>query len=122
MGVPAGKRFYRRCPVAPRLKPMGGMDSPPPHDSPSVTVLVLNWNGAAVLARCLEALQAQSFRDFEVLVLDNASTDGSVGDGETRWPGIRLVRFERNLGFSPANNRGAQLARWRWLGFLYNSS
>lgn len=122
MGVPAGKRFYHDFPVAPRLKPMGGMDSPPPHDSPSVTVLVLNWNGAAVLARCLEALQAQTFRDFEVLVLDNASTDGSVDDVETRWPGIRLVRFERNLRFSLANNRGAQMARGRWLVFLNNDA
>lgn len=98
------------------------MDAPNLPDSPLVSVLVLNWNGAAVLPRCLEALQAQSFRDFEVLVLDNASTDGSIEEVEWRWPGFRLVRFEGNLGFSLANNRGARLARGRWLAFLNNDA
>ena len=98
------------------------MDAPPLPDIPLVSVLVLNWNGAAVLPRCLDALQAQSFHDFEVLVLDNASTDGSVDEVERRWPGFRLVRFESNLGFSLANNRGARLARGRWLAFLNNDA
>jgi GT2 family glycosyltransferase len=89
---------------------------------PTVSVIVLNWNGAAVLPRCLDALQAQTFRDFEVLVLDNASSDGSVEEVEARWPNFRLVRFERNLGFSPANNRGARLANGRWLVFLNNDA
>jgi GT2 family glycosyltransferase len=89
---------------------------------PSISVIVLNWNGAALLPCCLEALQAQTFRDFEVLILDNASTDGSVDDVETRWPDFRLVRFERNHGFSLANNRGAQMARGRWLVFLNNDA
>jgi len=88
----------------------------------SVSVIVLNWNGAAVLPRCLDALQAQTFGDFEVLVLDNASTDGSVDEVELRWPGFRLVQFERNLGFSLANNRGARLARGQWLVFLNNDA
>ena len=88
----------------------------------SISVIVLNWNGAAVLSRCLDALQAQTFREFEVLVLDNASSDGSVDEVETRWSGFRLVRFERNLGFSLANNRGARLARGRWLVFLNNDA
>jgi GT2 family glycosyltransferase len=94
----------------------------PAGAGPSVSVIVLNWNGAAVLPRCLDALQAQTLRDFEVLVLDNASTDGSVEQVEARWPGFRLVRFERNLGFSLANNRGARLANGRWLVFLNNDA
>jgi GT2 family glycosyltransferase len=90
--------------------------------APLVSVLVLNWNGADCLPRCLDALQGQTFRDFEVLVLDNASTDHSVDQLAARWPGFRLVRFERNLGFSLANNRGAALARGRWLVFLNNDA
>ncbi len=66
--------------------------------------------------------RAQTFRDFEVLVLDNASTDDSADEVERRWPGFRLVRFEHNLGFAAANNRGAQLARGRWLAFLNNDA
>lgn len=97
-------------------------DSRPSNDTPSVSVIVLNWNGAACLPRCLDALQAQIFQDFEVLVLDNASTDHSVDEVEARWPGFCLVRFERNLGFSAANNRGAGMARGRWLAFLNNDA
>ena len=98
------------------------LNAEPVGAQPSVSVIVLNWNGAAVLPRCLDALQRQTFRDFEVLVLDNASTDGSVDEVELRWSGFRLVRFERNLGFSMANNRGARLARGHWLVFLNNDA
>lgn len=87
-----------------------------------VTVIVLNWNGALFLDRCLEALAGQSFSDFEVLVLDNASTDGSADNLESRWPGFRVIRFEQNLGFSAANNRGAALARGEWIALLNNDA
>jgi GT2 family glycosyltransferase len=98
------------------------MEPHPLNELPAVSVLVLNWNGAPHLPRCLEALQVQTWRDFEVLVLDNASTDGSVDEVERRWPGFHLVRFEHNLGFAAANNRGARLARGRWLAFLNNDA
>lgn len=90
--------------------------------APVVSVLVLNWNGAAVLPRCLDALAAQTFRNFEVWVLDNASTDGSAEIVETRWPEFHVARFERNLGFAAGNNRGAALARGRWLALLNNDA
>jgi GT2 family glycosyltransferase len=89
---------------------------------PLISVLVLNWNGAGCLPRCLDALARQTYPDFEVLVLDNASTDGSADGVEQRWPGFRLVRFERNLGFAAGNNRGAALAKGRWLAFLNNDA
>jgi GT2 family glycosyltransferase len=96
---------------------------PLPEDTlPAVSVIVLNWNGAAFLPRCLDALQAQTFPDFEVIVVDNGSTDRSVDDVEARWSGFRVLRLERNLGFAVANNRGAQLARGRWLAFLNNDA
>jgi len=93
-----------------------------PGPNPTVSVLVLNWNGAAILPRCLDALAAQTFRDFEVWVLDNASTDGSAEGIETRWPGFRVVHFEHNLGFAAGNNRGAALASGRWLALLNNDA
>lgn len=94
-----------------------------PHEiRPAVSVIVLNWNGAAFLPRCMEALQAQSFRDFEVLVVDNGSTDHSVDQLETRWPGFRLLRLEQNMGFAVANNRAAQWVSGRWIVFLNNDA
>lgn len=93
-----------------------------PGKPPLVSVIVLNWNGAGVLPRCLEALAGQTCRDIEVLVVDNASRDGSVDDVAARWPGFRLVRLGRNVGFAAGNNRGAELARGRWLAFLNNDA
>lgn len=92
------------------------------HASPLISVIVLNWNGAEHLPRCLQALAAQTWRDFETLVADNASTDGSVDGLDAMYPEVRLVRFTRNLGFATANNAAAALARGRWLAFLNNDA
>jgi glycosyltransferase involved in cell wall biosynthesis len=47
-------------------------------DSPSVSVIVTNWNGKHLLPRCLESLRGQRFRSFRTLLVDNGSTDGSI--------------------------------------------
>lgn len=86
--------------------------------TPIVSILIVNWNGADFLPRCLEAVYAQTFPNFEVILIDNASEDGSTGDLESRWPFVRLKRLEHNLGFSAANNLGAHLAQGRWLALL----
>jgi GT2 family glycosyltransferase len=86
--------------------------------APGVSVILVNLNGGKYLARCLEALASQTFTGFEIIVIDNGSSDGSVDNLEADWPGIRLVRLKQNEGFSAANNIGAQLAAGRWLAFL----
>jgi GT2 family glycosyltransferase len=98
------------------------MKNDPLNQAPAVSIIVLNWNGKRYLGRCLDAIAAQTFRDYEVLVLDNASTDGSVDDLAARWPAFRLVTFDQNLGFAIGNNRGAQIARGRWVAFLNNDA
>jgi len=90
--------------------------------SPLVSIIVLNWNGANILDRCLGAISAQTFRDFELIVVDNASTDRSIDGIESRWPGLRLLALDRNLDFAMANNRGAAIARGEWLAFLNNDA
>jgi GT2 family glycosyltransferase len=98
------------------------MSTSHPATSPFFSILVLNWNGKRYLARCLDAVAAQTFRDFEVIVLDNASSDHSTDGVEANWPGFRVVQFEQNLGFSMANNRGALLAAGEWLACLNNDA
>ena len=90
--------------------------------SPAVSIIVLNWNGERYLGRCLDAILAQTFQDYEVIVLDNASNDGSVDAVPAHWPTIHLVKFEQNLGFAIGNNRGAKIARGRWIAFLNNDA
>lgn len=89
---------------------------------PEVTILILNWNGLDLLPRCLQAVHNQTFTAYETLVVDNASTDGSVDGLETRWPGVRVIRSPRNLGFAAGNNLGARHAQGRWLVLLNNDA
>lgn len=87
-----------------------------------ITVIIANWNGRQYLPACLKALSQQSFTDFEVLVVDNGSTDGSVDSLQDDWPNVRLTRLERNQGFAVANNLGARLAKGEWITFLNNDA
>jgi GT2 family glycosyltransferase len=74
-------------------------------DVPAVRLVVLNYNGGEIVVRCLEALHELEWPvdRLEVVVVDNASTDGSAGVIEERFPGIRLIHNAANTGF-PANN------------------
>ena len=74
------------------------------------SVIVLSWNGMNYLQDCLDAVLSQGFADLEPIVVDNASTDGSADFVASHYPGVRLLRNERNLGFAAGNNRGLRVA------------
>jgi GT2 family glycosyltransferase len=86
------------------------------------TVVIVNWNGDDHLPVCLESLRQQTFRDFEVLVVDNGSTDGSVDLVRTRFPEVALLSLEENLGFAAANNRAIARCRTPWIALLNNDT
>jgi len=90
---------------------------PPP---PMVSVILVAWNSKAVLPVCLNKLSVQSFRDFEVILVDNGSKDDAVRNLDKKHPGldIHVQRMDRNHGFAAGNNIGAQLARGKWLVLL----
>ena len=73
--------------------------------APRATVVVVNWNGERWLGSCLTALAAQRAPfAFDVWVVDNASTDGSLALLERDHPAVRVLRNERNLGFAGGND------------------
>jgi len=72
------------------------------------SVIVLSWNGVAYLSNCLKAVLSQDYPDFEIIVVDNGSADGSADLVAERFPQVRLIRNERNLGFSGGMNVGLQ--------------
>ncbi len=87
--------------------------------APRVAVVIVNYNGGAMLARCLDALGRQTFRDFHTVVVDNASADGSADGLEGRYPGVEVVRAGGNLGFAAGNNLGIRHARGaEWVALL----
>lgn len=86
---------------------------------PSVSVVIPVRNSPAYLRACLAHLDASAFRDFEVVVVDDASTDdGRTAAVAAEFPGVRLARLNRQSGPSAARNRGVRLAAGRLLVFV----
>jgi len=77
--------------------------------APFVSIVIVSWNSGRYLPRCLEDLTNQTMSDFEVIIVDNGSTDGAVEELECRYPtlDLRVERLGQNKGFSVANNIGA---------------
>jgi GT2 family glycosyltransferase len=86
----------------------------------AVTVVVPNRNGEALLERCLASLEAQTFRDFEVVVVDNGSSDGSRELVRRQFPSAALVELDGNRGFAGGSNAGAAQARGAAIAFANN--
>ena len=85
----------------------------------SVAVIIVNFNSGALLAECLRHLQAQTRRPERVIVVDNASQDGSADRSAAEYPGVALVRMAQNIGFAAANNLAArQAGEVEWLALL----
>lgn len=92
--------------------------------APLVSVVVVSWNGRALLADCLGSLARQTWAGprMEVLVADNGSQDGSVAWLRQGHPAVRVVELGENLGFAEANNRAAREAAGQWLVLLNNDA
>jgi GT2 family glycosyltransferase len=93
---------------------------------PTVSVVIPSRDGATpragltYLEMVLETLAGQSFRDFDVTVVDNGSTDGSVAYLRERWPEARVVALPENTGFPTAINRGVHASHGRYVALLNN--
>ena len=87
-------------------------------DGPAVTVIIVDYNSGDYLQPCVEALARQTFTDFEVVIADNASSDGAVD--RLRLPDVRfrVRRMGSNLGFAAANNRVADGSSAEFLALL----
>lgn len=73
---------------------------------PEISVIVLNWNGKHFLETCLAALRRQTFRDFEAILVDNGSEDGSEEYVREHFPEVRLIALKENRGFTGGNIAG----------------
>ena len=71
-----------------------------------VSVVVLTFNSGEYVEDAVESILSQPYQPIELLVVDNASTDGSVDVILDRYPEVRLIRNDRNLGFAEGMNRG----------------
>ena len=87
---------------------------------PSISIIVLNWNGKKMTEECLNSLMPQLNKNFEVLVVDNASTDGSVEYLKKKFKKIKLIRSKENLGYAGGNNLGVKKAKGNYILILNN--
>ncbi len=91
-----------------------------PQAPPLVSIIIPNYNGAGLLPACLESIKAQTFTDFETVVVDDCSQDGSRELLRGRYPWVRLITNATNLGPAVAKNRGLQEATGRLIAFIDN--
>lgn len=87
-----------------------------------VTIIIPNYNGAHFLKPCLEKLKVQTFQDFEVLVVDNGSGDGSLALLKKLYPEVRVIPLGKNQGFSRAVNVGIRASRSPYVILLNNDT
>ncbi|WP_246545481.1 glycosyltransferase family 2 protein [Pelotalea chapellei] len=73
---------------------------------PRVFIIVLNWNGVAHTIECLESLSRLSYPDYEIIVVDNGSSDGSVETIRRAFPWVLLIENNQNFGYTGGNNVG----------------
>jgi len=84
-----------------------------------IGVIIVNYNSGALLRKCLEHVSRQTVSPSRVLVLDNASHDGSLVGVEGILPSLQVVRMDHNVGFAKANNIAADmLADCDWIALL----
>lgn len=79
--------------------------------TPAVSIVIVNWNTRELLRGCLASIAAQTRAPHEVIVIDNASPDGSAAMVADAFPQVRLIANSDNRGFAAANNQGLAVAR-----------
>jgi GT2 family glycosyltransferase len=87
-----------------------------------VSIIIPNWNGRHLLAACLTALAAQTWLDYEIIVVDNGSRDESIAWLRSRHPQIGVISNGRNLGFAAAVNQGVKASVGRYVVTLNNDT
>lgn len=92
------------------------------RESPRVSVIIPHWNGIQHLQTCIDALRRQTFTQFEIILVDNGSTDGSQDFIRRHYPEVRLLELGRNLGFTGACNAGYRVACGDFIVLLNNDT
>lgn len=88
-------------------------------DQPLVSLIVLNWNGESLLRECIESLKNLKYGNTEIIVVDNASTDGSL-ELLAGIKGITVVKNPGNIGYAAGNNTGFHIARGTYVATINN--
>lgn len=86
------------------------------------SVIIPNWNGRDLLKDCLSSVVNQTYKHFEVVVVDNNSSDDSISFVENNFSAIRLIKLDQNYGFAKAINIGVKKSKAEYVIFLNNDT
>lgn len=87
-----------------------------------VSIIIVNFNGLNVLKDCLKSLQSISYKENEIILVDNNSTDHSNSFVQENYPHVKIIKLDKNYGFAKANNIGAKKAKGEYFLFLNNDT
>lgn len=90
--------------------------------SAETSVIIPNWNGKSLLYDCLGSLEKQTYKNFEVIVVDNASGDGSIEFIGKNFAGVKVISLDKNYGFARAINEGVKASSAKYVVFLNNDT
>ena len=92
------------------------------NNLPVISIIIPHWNGIEILSECIDSLQKTKFDSYEIIVSDNASTDGSQQWLKENHNQVILLENEKNYGYAGGCNRGADIAKGDYLVFLNNDT
>ncbi len=102
------------------MEMMEGRTRNHPGKSPRVSFIIGNYNGEGILSECIDSILKQTFRDYEIIMVDDASRDDSVLMVESKYPQVIILENVRNRGLPYSMNRGFHDASGEWIAFLNN--
>ena len=90
--------------------------------APKVSIIIVNYNGKELLQKCLDSLLNVRYDNFEIILVDNNSTDGTVEFITKNYPSLIIIKLDSNKGFAEPNNVAAKISKGKYLLFLNNDT
>ena len=84
------------------------------------SVIIVNWNGRVYLKDNINSLLKQTYKNFEIILIDNGSNDDSISFVSKNFPNVRIIKNDKNLGFAKANNQGIKASTGEYIITLNN--
>lgn len=86
--------------------------------SPRLTLQIVTWNSSAVISECLRSLERQAWRDYQLVIIDNASGDGTLAAVRSLVPNATVIQNQTNRGFAAAHNQGLAVSETEYVGLV----
>lgn len=87
-----------------------------------ISIIIVNYNWKKRLKKCFDSLRLQTYRNFEIIMVDNASSDDSLLYTKTNYPEVKIIQSDKNLWFAWGNNLAISYMQWDFILFLNNDT